>query len=231
MQLAMEEVNTKLKQQDWPGLEMGIGINTGNVVVGNMGSEKRCKFSVIGNNVNLAYRIESNTTGGQIFISASTFKEVESIVQIHTRRDFRMKGIQETVTIYDVKGIGGDHALFLPDEDEVFWPLAVEIPLQYQAIEEKRVDALVFKGSIVKLSARGAEIRADQNARKYDLSGLCDLQLNLINPDDGSHENSGFIYAKVLDIPAEEGRFYIHFTALSPQAGARLDTLYAALST
>jgi adenylate cyclase len=54
---------------DLPSLAMGIGINTGEVVVGNIGSDKRCKYGVVGSQVNLTYRIESYTTGGQIFIS------------------------------------------------------------------------------------------------------------------------------------------------------------------
>src|SRR5919199_206029 len=69
MQLAMEEINEKIKEWGFSPLEMGIGINTGEVVVGNIGSEKRAKYTALGSSVNLAFRIESYTTGGQILIS------------------------------------------------------------------------------------------------------------------------------------------------------------------
>ncbi|MBE9562691.1 MAG: HAMP domain-containing protein, partial [Proteobacteria bacterium] len=61
MQQAMKAVNNKLISLEVAPLEMGIGINTGEVIVGNLGSEKRSIYSAIGNNVNLAYRIESYT--------------------------------------------------------------------------------------------------------------------------------------------------------------------------
>jgi PAS domain S-box-containing protein len=230
MQLAMETVNAKLQRPGWPCLDMGIGLNTGTVVMGNIGSEKRCKFSVIGSTVNLAYRIESNTTGGQIFISASTYKAVEAIVQVYTRKEVRMKGVQEPIAIYDVKGIRGSYNLFLPDEAEIFWPLTVEIPLQYQLVDDKRINELVFKGSLVKLSKRGAEIRAEQDAIELSLSGLCDLQLHFMSEENSSPKPYGTVYAKVLDKPAEAGRFCVHFTSLCPLAGATLDALYASLT-
>lgn len=61
MQLAMEQMN-------FPILEMGIGINTGEAVAGNVGSQKRAQYTVVGSHVNLAARIESYTVGRQILI-------------------------------------------------------------------------------------------------------------------------------------------------------------------
>lgn len=52
MQLAMNKVNEQLQALGFASLEMGIGINTGEVVVGNIGSEKRTQYSVLGNEVN-----------------------------------------------------------------------------------------------------------------------------------------------------------------------------------
>ena len=67
----MQSVNQQIKEWGLTSLEMGIGINTGEVVVGNIGSLKRTKYGIVGSQVNLTYRIESYTTGGQILISGT----------------------------------------------------------------------------------------------------------------------------------------------------------------
>ena len=72
MQRAMAGVNTQLAERGLPKLEMGIGINTGEVVVGNIGSLKRTKYGVVGSHVNLTARIESYTVGGQVLTTEST---------------------------------------------------------------------------------------------------------------------------------------------------------------
>ena len=74
MQLAMASVNDRNRQAGYPEVALGIGVNTGKMVVGNIGSKKRTKYGVVGRNVNLTSRIESYTVGGQIFISENTLK-------------------------------------------------------------------------------------------------------------------------------------------------------------
>ena len=71
MQLAMTDVNQRLAK-DAVQLEMGIGIHTGRVIVGNIGSLRRTKYAPVGSNVNLAGRVESFTTGGQVLITEET---------------------------------------------------------------------------------------------------------------------------------------------------------------
>jgi class 3 adenylate cyclase len=75
MQNAMAEVNEANRTKDLPELEMGIGINEAEVIVGNVGSSKRSKYGVVGSGVNMTHRIQSYATGGQILISESVRKE------------------------------------------------------------------------------------------------------------------------------------------------------------
>jgi adenylate cyclase len=80
MQQAMEHVNADQRRLNLPELAMGIGINTGEVVVGNIGSERRAAYGAVGSEINIAYRIESFTIGGQILISPNTYAKIRSIV-------------------------------------------------------------------------------------------------------------------------------------------------------
>ncbi|HEY9609102.1 adenylate/guanylate cyclase domain-containing protein [Allocoleopsis sp.] len=220
MQLAMDCVNAKMKQLDLPQLEMGIGINTGDVVVGNIGSEKRTKYGVVGSQVNLTYRIESYTVGGQVLISESTFKEAGSIVEVEGQREVYTKGVKKPVTIYEVAGIGGAFNLFLRQQEEEFFPLAESINIQYAILDGKHVSAVMLKGRLVKLSAKGAEVSA-----QYPVVPLSNIKFNLLplnTPDSASED----IYAKVIEREIDNGNFCIHFTSLPPDIESMLNNLY-----
>ena len=82
MQKAMAALNRINIDKGVGPIEMGIGINTGDVVIGNIGSQKRMKYSVIGATVNLVARIESLTIGGQILVSDSTLAELDGAASI-----------------------------------------------------------------------------------------------------------------------------------------------------
>ncbi|MBA3564962.1 MAG: response regulator [Gammaproteobacteria bacterium] len=113
MQLAIPEVNRRNAALDLPAIEAGIGIHTGEVVVGNIGSEKRAKYGVVGSTVNLASRIESFTAGGQVLISAATRDACGDLLSVRDCFDVHPKGWREPVSVYDVDGVQGDHAVHL----------------------------------------------------------------------------------------------------------------------
>ena len=80
MQLAMAGINEQNRQEDLPEIEMGIGVHTGQVVVGNIGSPERMKYGVVGSHVNLTSRIQSFTMGGvRMLIFGATMQEVGKI--------------------------------------------------------------------------------------------------------------------------------------------------------
>ena len=225
MQLAMVPVNKEMRQLGLPQLEMGIGINTGEVVVGNIGSEKRTKYGAVGSQVNLTYRIESYTVGGQILISGTTLKDAGSIVIVDGKKQVIPKGVQQPITIYEVGGIGGEYNLFLSKEEEVFFPLPEAIPIQYSVLEGKHIGNTLFKGSLVQLSAKGAEVCSENGKRQGVPSGLSNIKLNLLTPNKQA-EASEDIYAKVLEKTTGNGSFYIHLTAQPPDVAVKLNSLY-----
>ena len=83
-------------------LGMGVGINTGFMTVGNIGSDLHKDYTVIGNQVNVAARLESMARPGQILISQRTYSRVRSFVQARKEGEIQVKGIRNPVTIYEV---------------------------------------------------------------------------------------------------------------------------------
>jgi len=95
MQNALVKLNREIVKEGYPPLEMGIGINTGPVIVGNIGSELRVKYGIVGSAGNMAARIESNTTGGQVLISEKTYHRVKNLVTAEPPQTVVMKGLHQ----------------------------------------------------------------------------------------------------------------------------------------
>ena len=118
MQIAMSSINEQNLKEDLPELEMGIGIHTGPVVVGNIGSAERMKYGVVGSQVNLTSRIQSCTVGGQILISETTRQEAGRILKIGQQIEVKAKGVEHPITLSEVLGIGGSYKLQLTETSE-----------------------------------------------------------------------------------------------------------------
>jgi adenylate cyclase len=107
MQLAMVSLNQSLRADGLPTVAMGIGIHTGEVVVGNFGSERRKIYGVIGRHANLAGRIEAYTVGGQVLISEDTYREIAPLAHVGEPLEVAAKGLATPVRVYDINGLGG----------------------------------------------------------------------------------------------------------------------------
>ena len=217
MQLAMIAVNERNRQSGYPEVALGIGINTGDVVMGNIGSQKRIKYAVVGRAVNLTARIESYTVGGQIFISESTLSECGDICRIDTAMQVMPKGVKKPLTIHELGGIGGDFQLFLPPKKERTWiELEPGLPVQFTVVDWKHTGELGHGGAITKIAHNMVEIHSEVLP-----SPLANLRISLYDPDD--HEISDDLYGKVVTLLSEfPPAFLVHFTSVPPEAGAFL---------
>ncbi len=220
MQCAMSTVNEQNQQIGLPVIEMGIGINTGEVVVGNVGSQKRAKYTVIGNHVNLAARIESYTVGGQILISEDTLKDASCEVRIDGELQVEPKGIRVPITLYEVGGIGIPYNLELPQTADALVPLEQAVPLEYTVLEGKHAVGNLFQGVLTHLSDSSAELKTD-----HTLDLLSNLKLHLQTGRDRAPV-TGDLYAKVLKkVVDREDHFLIRFTSVPPEVATVLASL------
>ena len=214
MQNAMEEVNTANRAKTLPELEMGIGLNETEVIVGNIGSSKRSKYSVVGSGVNMTSRIESYTVGGQILISESVRKEASEVLRIDNQRDVLPKGAETPIRIYEVGGIAGRYNLTLEGKDPNLITLMRQIPIQYTILEGKNVGKKGLEGTVVRLSKNCAEIILIGSVEI-----LTNLKMNLRDVDETLSARD--FYAKVLERSGENGQACLaRFTSVPPEVDA-----------
>jgi adenylate cyclase len=176
MQNKMSDINDEQLRHSLPELTMGIGINTGEVVVGNIGSEKRSKYGAVGTAINTTYRIESYTTGGQILISQNTYEKVRSQVHVRQTMNVQFKGIDHPATVYDVLGMEGSHPISLKEKETLpVIDLDPPLPIQCFPVEGKTVSEMNIPGYITRLGDATAEVSLEKQ-----VANLSNLKILLV---------------------------------------------------
>ncbi|PYO55171.1 MAG: hypothetical protein DMD83_20830, partial [Candidatus Rokuibacteriota bacterium] len=197
MQRAMVDINRRYVERGRPRFEMGIGVNTGEAVVGNIGSEQRAKYAVVGSAVNLAARVEGCTVGGQIFLSASTYERIRELAEVGAPVPVEVKGISQPLLLYELQGLSGRFAQRLPEASTEADPqLEVALPLLCWVIDGKVIAKDSLSGIVLRLGTRRLDVHLDAA-----LAPLANVRLRLNYP--GLGYDSGDLYGKVVG--AEEG--------------------------
>jgi class 3 adenylate cyclase len=213
MQAAMDAVNAENEADGLPRLAMGIGVNTGSVVVGNIGSERRTKYSVVGSDVNFASRMEAFALAGQVLISESTYNRVKDLVEVGDVLQAEMKGLPGRATLYDVRSIGAPYHVRLPDRLEKLKKLPNRIGVQIHRLKDKIITDATGRAWVTHLGDTGARVTSEGALEAWE-----DLRLILL--DDKQDATPGHIYGKVTGVtPLSDGRFevLVSFTSVPPE--------------
>jgi class 3 adenylate cyclase len=206
MQLAMTDINQEHIELGLPAVSMGIGINTGEVIVGNIGSKNRVKYGVVGHHINLTARVESVTTGGQILITESTFEKVGDTALIRDVRRVSFKGVDDDVKLYDIAGVKEPYNLTLPDDSRVMQALKSPIQISIQRMIDKTVSGVPIEGTLTHISGEWAKIILPEPLGVAD-----DIRAELYS---GNYPDPVDFYAKVFKTTPEK-KAHLHLLRIS----------------
>jgi adenylate cyclase len=226
MQGAMAELNRGHAASGLPRFEMGIGINTGEAVVGNIGSEQRAKYAIVGSAVNVAARVEGATVGGQVFMTAATYDLIRDLAEVGPPVSVEVKGLSEPLALYELRAVRGRYARSRPPEEpDAAREVPVSLPLRCWIIEGKVIRRDAVEGLALRLGRRELVARLGSV-----LAPLTNVRLRLEYAEPA--RESADIYGKVVEgEPGGDGALTrIHFTSVTDADTETIEALVQAAS-
>jgi adenylate cyclase len=217
MQLALFDINAYHRSIGMPEMNMGIGINTGTVMAGMLGSDLYAEYTVIGDEVNLASRIEAYSLRGQVLISEATYRRVRDYITASEPMNVFVKGKREPVDLYEVLAIPSLGKSVPRQEIRRSPRVETSIPFSYQIIENKIVLPEKWLGTILDIGYKGVLAILDG-----DVPAHADLKLDLNLTMAGTSATD--VYARVLKTFDRDGRRLanMEFTSVSVQSNVNI---------
>ncbi len=217
MQNAMRAINDAHSHEGLPLIEMGIGITSGEVVVGNIGSEKRAKYGVVGAPANLAARIEALSTGQQVLISSETVQRCTAPLRIDSRFEVSVKGVAHPISISNVSGIGGSYDVTFSPALVAMAAVRPGVRAELSVLDGKSVSEQRVEVSLLACSVSQAKVQTEASMPLYG-----DVRVSAIWLNDDRRESE--VYAKVIE--HTDGYYILRFTSMfSREAESFIDAL------
>ncbi len=210
MQRSMQAVNAHNTELGYPRLFMGIGINTGQVIAGTLGSELHNEYTVIGDAVNLTSRIEAFSLRGQILLSEGSYDLAREFIECGQANHVLMKGKQLPVRLHELYATHRPRHLEVPRVEARKSPrIKVDFPMRFRILQKDHVMQNSYEGTAVDLSYHGLQARLP-----IELEAMSDLRIELSTSLMNTQSNH--IYAKVLRTQARETEWLsrIEFTGI-----------------
>ena len=213
MQIAMDDLNRDLKALAWPEMHLGIGINSGKVVAGVLGAHPYGTYTIIGDEVNVASRIEAFSLRGQVLISEATFQLCKDSVIAGGPMEVYLKGKEAPVRLREVLAVPSLGKSLPRQETRRSARVQVNIPFSYRLVENKMVRSKSDKGAILDLGYHGFLAELNQ-----DLGLHSEIALGVDLPLVGYRAND--IYARIVKVKQEGPRTLAgaEFTSLSSES-------------
>lgn len=206
---AMPDINKWNVTQHLPEVEMGIGVHSGEVVLGNIGSDLRAKYGIVGATINLTSRVESYTVGGQVLISEATRERCGDALTLGTTQVVSPKGVKGTLTIHEALAVAAPFDVKLQSAVESLAPPKVPLELRYGTVKNKQVAELSHVAHVEAISELGLELRVDE-----ELAALSDLQLRIV---EGEGLRAGDLYGKIIRANVRPNVVYLRLTSVPPE--------------
>jgi hypothetical protein len=218
MQCARAARNEENRARKWPPLEMGIGINTGTAVVGNMGSRHRIKYGVVGHMVNVAARTETFTVGGQVLVSDSTREALGDRLIANGPFEAEGKGVGTALHLWDVRMLQGDTVLELPSPVHDLAVPHRPIEARVRLVLGKQIDRQLYTARLHRLGAGGAELESEAPLAVF---GALQVLLPATTGDDGPV----VLDAKVMALSEQDGTrtVIVRFTGIDWDTQGRIE--------
>ncbi len=209
MQNAMEEVNAYCAEKGYEQVDMGIGIHSGEVFIGNIGSDKVMRYNVIGKVVNECSRIEGYCVGSQVLVSTEAVRRIRCDYTQGDTIDIKAKGVGFVLKVHEVTFLGGSYQCTMREEEQPpVFGLQEPVVLELNRIIEKLVDENTVAAKLHEISCKGARIVMEG---KEELGWYTDVKI-LARNSAGSVLFDD-VYAKV--IPAKDHAIMLHFTHIN----------------
>ncbi|MEX2469589.1 MAG: adenylate/guanylate cyclase domain-containing protein [Pseudohongiellaceae bacterium] len=211
MQLGMSELNDANRALEMPDIFMGIGINTGDVVASELGSDHYNEYTVIGDEVNLASRIESHSLRGQILISDKTYRLTKDYIEVGSPNHIEVKGGLQAVDLYEVFATQRPHYMEVPRREVRKSPrVTISMPLVFQTLANKIVQPEKYHGRILDISYHGIQIKTATR-----LPVLSEIKMSVAVELFGDKATE--VYATILtcDTEGDVYRNSLEFTSIS----------------
>lgn len=209
MQSVMKTLNAENYAQKLPALYAGIGLNSGEVMCGTFGSNHYREYTVIGDAVNIAARMEKFSLRGEVLLSDACYRAAADAVEVEDTREIRVRGQRHAVRLHSLRAVTQPQRVEVPHVELRTSPrVQVDLPLLYQTVENQRVLPQRHEGHILNLGYGGMLARIPR-----PLPELSEITFGIApTPTLVEHED---VYARALHQHPTEGGYQTAFAFTS----------------